>query len=291
VSVYGLAILWPAGTAPDKASDLVGSLQEAFPSDKVEVIQVARLSEGANLHIRLNLSPYPRPLVERLKRDVQKAEGQFVELWRLSKDERDSFRASHLPTNDGALQVKDFQSAAREVKSHLVRLPKPSRPKPEVGLKKPAPVPVQATKQEVVSAPSVENEEPLMDFPEELDFPLTDTEASDGTGTAVSSEPPQRRWPRIPCQLDVEFKTAYDFVLEHASNICNGGIFVKTQERPAIDSEVGLKLRLPNGRILESKARVAHVLDDPTHGGVGAEFLREDPEFTQALDDYLASLK
>jgi uncharacterized protein (TIGR02266 family) len=124
-----------------------------------------------------------------------------------------------------------------------------------------------------------------------LDFPLTDTEASDGTGTAVSSEPPQRRWPRIPCQLDVEFKTAYDFVLEHASNICNGGIFVKTQERPAIDSEVGLKLRLPNGRILESKARVAHVLDDPTHGGVGAEFLREDPEFTQALDDYLASLK
>ena len=118
MAVYGLAILWPAGTSADKAADLVGGLKTAFPADKVELIQVARLSDSANLHLRLNLSPYPRPVVEKLMRDVQGAQGRFVELWRMSKEERDSFRTLHLPSGkENPVDAEEAGELARSSKT------------------------------------------------------------------------------------------------------------------------------------------------------------------------------
>jgi uncharacterized protein (TIGR02266 family) len=289
LAVYGLAILWPAGSPAEKASELVGSLKSAFPAEKVELIQVARLSDSANVHIRLNLSPYPRPLVEKLMREVKSAEGRFVELWRMSKDERDSFRSLHLPAKDDSEKVKDFDAAAKEVRSHLTRLPKSAAPAGRSGSQKaivlaPEPLPAPVKPSALAPAPPPAEEKPLMEFPEELDYPVE-------SPAPAPAATPNRKWERIPCRLEVEFKTDYDFVLEHATNICNGGLFVKTQDRPELHSEVSIKLKLPDGQKLETRARVAHIKDDEADGGVGIEFLREDEAFARTVDAYLASLK
>src|SRR5262249_33972664 len=103
------------------------------------------------------------------------------------------------------------------------------------------------------------------------------------------TELPERA-PRYEVSLDVEFKTEFEFVQEHATNISNGGLFVRTPLRPEVDSEVSIRIKLPNGEILESSARVAHVYSNAERGGVGFEFKSDDPKFRSALDAYLASL-
>ncbi len=106
-----------------------------------------------------------------------------------------------------------------------------------------------------------------------------------------SDAPPQRRAKRYEVQLDVEFQSELDFVQEHASNISNGGLFVKTSQRPEIDTLVEVRLTLPNGDKLESAARVVHVVNPPDGaGGIGLAFVTDDDEFQRKLDAYLASL-
>jgi uncharacterized protein (TIGR02266 family) len=100
-----------------------------------------------------------------------------------------------------------------------------------------------------------------------------------------------RQAPRFNVNLDVEFKTEFDFTREHASNISKGGVFVRTTQRPALNSELGLRIKLPNGQVIQTSARVVHVVDHPQHGGVGLAFSREDPLFSGALDRYLAEIQ
>ncbi|MBJ6761415.1 TIGR02266 family protein [Myxococcaceae bacterium JPH2] len=104
------------------------------------------------------------------------------------------------------------------------------------------------------------------------------------------SSPPQRRGRRFAVKLELEFRTELDFVREHALNISNGGLFVRTAHRPPPDSIVTVDVRLPDGQRLQGEAVVAHVLDEPYSGGVGLTFLSDDSSFSRTLDDYLASL-
>src|SRR5713101_5420769 len=69
----------------------------------------------------------------------------------------------------------------------------------------------------------------------------------------------KRQSPRFKVNLEVEFKTEADFVREHASVISKGGLFVQTTERPRLNSELGLRIKLPNGQVIETSARVVHV--------------------------------
>ncbi|XXF79058.1 TIGR02266 family protein [Myxococcaceae bacterium GXIMD 01537] len=100
----------------------------------------------------------------------------------------------------------------------------------------------------------------------------------------------QRRGRRFAVKLELEFRTELDFVREHALNISNGGLFVRTAHRPPVDSVVTVDVRLPNGQRLQGDALVVHIIDDPYAGGVGLTFLTEDSAFAATLDDYLASL-
>lgn len=100
-----------------------------------------------------------------------------------------------------------------------------------------------------------------------------------------------RQAPRYHVNLEVEFTTEDDFAREHTLNISKGGIFVKTKQRPPLNSELGLKLRLPNGQVIQTNARVVHVVDNPLSGGVGLAFTRDDPVFNRNLESYLATLE
>jgi len=103
--------------------------------------------------------------------------------------------------------------------------------------------------------------------------------------------PDARQAPRFDVNLQVEFDSEADFAREHAINISKGGVFVRTTQRPALNSELGLRIKLPNGQVIQTRARVVHVVDHPENGGVGLAFGREDPAFGGALDQYLAEIQ
>lgn len=100
-----------------------------------------------------------------------------------------------------------------------------------------------------------------------------------------------RQGPRFNVNLQVEFATEDDFVREHATTISKGGLFVRTPQRPSLNSELKLRLKLPSGELIETFARVVYLLDRPDQGGVGLAFSREDSAFRTAINQYLAQLE
>ncbi len=110
------------------------------------------------------------------------------------------------------------------------------------------------------------------------------------TAPAAAPRPSQRprQAPRFSCNLEVEFQTNNGLVREHAMDISKGGIFVRTSQRPELYSELGLKIWLPNGLLLQTTARVSHHLEQPAPGGVGLTFRRGDPVFTRLLERYFS---
>jgi uncharacterized protein (TIGR02266 family) len=112
--------------------------------------------------------------------------------------------------------------------------------------------------------------------------------------TRVASQPSQhskRRATRFSCNLKVELQTDKGVVHEQAANISIGGIFVRTSQRPAVNSELGLKMQLPNGQLLQTTARVVHTLDKPDPGGLGLAFSRDDGQFMRMLERYFSPVQ
>nr|WP_245767383.1 TIGR02266 family protein [Stigmatella erecta] len=153
---------------------------------------------------------------------------------------------------------------------------------------------VEEAADEPIEAVEEAADEPIEEPIEEpLDEPMAAVQPEE-TLPAPVTEPPAgpelRRAHRFPVMLEMEFRSELDFVREHATNISNGGLFVRTAHRPPIDSIVKVDVRLPNGSSLQGEAIVVHLVDDPYKGGVGLAFLNDDPTFATTLDDYLASL-
>jgi uncharacterized protein (TIGR02266 family) len=103
--------------------------------------------------------------------------------------------------------------------------------------------------------------------------------------------PNRRRAPRFTCNLDVEFQTEKGFVHEHATNISKGGIFVCTSQRPTPNSQLCLKIQLPNRNLLETTARVLYVLEQPAPGGVGLAFSNDDAVFASQVERYFSPIQ
>jgi len=94
---------------------------------------------------------------------------------------------------------------------------------------------------------------------------------------------------RFTAMLEVCFRSDMEFVHEHATNMSAGGVFAPTTQTPPVDSEVLLTVRLPNGDILQSPARVVQIVEQPRRG-VGLSFAGYEPVFEAALQAYLLSL-
>lgn len=252
-----------------------------LPSPKPPGIVVALREAEATLELKLEAPSYPRTAMETLTEQVQQSGGTLVELWRLPKAARDAFRTDSL-TGPDAHELEDYEAAAIVLHGHLqqlaVREPVPEGPPPG-----PASVPIDffakgATAPDAAEAPEAP---PPAPSPEEA--------AEAGTQTYETFDT-QRHGRRFAVKLEMEFRTELDFVREHATNISNGGLFVRTAHRPPVDSVVTVQVRLPNGERLQGDALVVHVVDDPYKGGVGLAFLNDDPTFAETLDRYLASL-
>ncbi|QAT82514.1 DnaK family protein [Corallococcus coralloides] len=260
-------------------------LSALLPSAQSMQLVVAFRDEAGALEVKVEVPGYPRAAVERLGEEVRKSGGTFVELWRLPKAERDALRSRTL-AGGTPFGGNERTQAAQELRQHLEALaargplPAPSAPKPPPPSEAP-PAP-QAAPGESGGAPET--------GPSEESPPPDPPAPSPASSPAPSGDESQRRARRFAVKLEMEFRTELDFVREHALNISNGGLFVRTAHRPPQDSVVTVDVKLPNGQRLQGEALVVHVVDDQYTGGVGLAFLSDDATFSATLDGYLASL-
>ena len=284
VPVFGLAALWNGSARAERVRELVEGLGALLPPPKPPGLVVSLREAEATLELKVEVPTYPRVALETLTEQVQESGGTLVELWRMPKADRDAFRA-HALSGPDAHDVEDYETAALVLHGHLQQLalrePLPEGPPPG-----PVSVPIEIS----TPAPAAEPAEEAP-APEEA-APSAPEPAREGgtTGLPYQTFDTQRRGRRFAVKLEMEFRTELDFVREHATNISNGGLFVRTAHRPPVDSVVTVAVRLPNGERLQGDALVVHVVDDPYKGGVGLAFVNDDPTFTQTLDGYLASL-
>jgi uncharacterized protein (TIGR02266 family) len=315
VATFSLAALWNASAIPGHVAGIVEAIDELLPSTQPVEIIIALRENEANLELKLEMSDFPRLEMDRFAWEIKASKGTLVEMWKLPKSERDAFRAAAFSGN--VITAQDYWTAASTLKEHLegitARGLKPMAPPPGVPHANAKPNPAAAPAPAPASAPVKASEledEPLGDAGG--DEPIVGTESLEDEGEPIEpletvegedeglepqgepeSEPSGadlRRYKRFPVHLEMEFRTELDFVREHATNISNGGLFVRTAHRPPLDTIVRVDVRLPNGDRLEGDAMVVHLVDDPYKGGVGLTFLSDDPSFAETLDRYLASL-
>ncbi|KFA89737.1 TIGR02266 family protein [Archangium violaceum] len=287
--VFGLAALWNGSSRAERVRELVEGLGALLPSPKPPGIVVALREAEATLELKLEVPSYPRTALEELTQQVQQSGGTLVELWRLPKASRDAFRKDSL-TGPDTHQLEDFEAAAIVLHGHLqqlaVREPVPEGPPPG-----PASVPIDFFAQgNKAAAPPAPAEAPKAATPEVAAEPAPAQETAQESSRAYETFDTQRQGRRFAVKLEMVFRTELEFVREHATNISNGGLFVRTAHRPPVDSVVTVQVKLPNGERLQGDALVVHVVDDPYKGGVGLAFLNDDPTFAETLDHYLASL-
>jgi len=102
-----------------------------------------------------------------------------------------------------------------------------------------------------------------------------------------------RGFPRHPVKLAVRFRTSRDFVLEHASNISRGGIFIQTEDPPPLDTAVQVEVQLPddptpvttNGVVVHRQLAVGQKTP-----GAGVQFVDSSDSFRERIDRYMDSL-
>ncbi|HYO73354.1 MAG TPA: TIGR02266 family protein [Archangium sp.] len=269
--------------------ELVEGLGALLPPPKPPGIVVALREAEATLELKLEAPSYPRTALEELTQQVQQSGGTLVELWRLPKAARDAFRNDSL-TGPDTHELEDYEAAAIVLHGHLQQLAV-REPVPEGPPSGPASVPIDyfATGGNAAATPAPA-EAPEAPPPEAADAGPAPETAPEASRAAYETFDTQRHGRRFAVKLEMVFRTELDFVREHATNISNGGLFVRTAHRPPVDSVVTVQVKLPNGERLQGDALVVHVVDDPYKGGVGLAFLTDDPTFAETLDRYLASL-
>src|SRR5882762_4343345 len=106
-----------------------------------------------------------------------------------------------------------------------------------------------------------------------------------------------RGFQRYHSQFTVRFRTAREFVREHAQNISRGGVFIQTRTPPEVDEVITVQLELPDGgpsattsglvmhRVTEGEAAEQGIVP-----GIGVQFLDADDRFRDHIDRYLAKL-
>ena len=93
----------------------------------------------------------------------------------------------------------------------------------------------------------------------------------------------RRRYPRVPLNLLIQFRfdTFEDFMSEYASDISEGGMFIRTDEVREEGSMVYLQFALKDGtKLIEGLGRIVRVnpADGEAPQGVGIEFVNFDED-------------
>ena len=106
-----------------------------------------------------------------------------------------------------------------------------------------------------------------------------------------------RAWPRVPARLRVGWTSSKDFLSAYSKNISRGGIFIATDNPPALREVVELSVELPDGRPpVKTHAEVVHCVPPAqarasgTIAGAGLQFLDASDDFRERLDACIDAL-
>ncbi len=103
----------------------------------------------------------------------------------------------------------------------------------------------------------------------------------------------QRAYERFPVKLQVRFRTASEFVQEHAVNLSRGGIFIRSEDPPPVDTAVEVELLLPDGGPPVTSGGIVVHRQPPAAAkvaGVGVQFVDASDAFRERIDRYMESL-
>lgn len=96
----------------------------------------------------------------------------------------------------------------------------------------------------------------------------------------------QRRAPRVPIEVRVEYKRINAFISDFTRDISSGGLFIRTSEPLAVGTEAMFTLAIPRmERPVTLKGRVQRVIpaDDASEMGMGIELMFDDDAERAAL--------
>jgi uncharacterized protein (TIGR02266 family) len=102
-----------------------------------------------------------------------------------------------------------------------------------------------------------------------------------------------RTFQRHAVKFSVRFRTATDFVHEHAVNLSRGGIFIRSDDPPPVNTVVEVELQLPDaGPPVTSAGIVVHGQPPGSkrEAGVGVQFVDGSDTFRERIDRYMDTL-
>ena len=96
-----------------------------------------------------------------------------------------------------------------------------------------------------------------------------------------------RRLPRLPIKLEVEYRTAGAFLVSYSVNLSKGGIFIETASPLPVGSQLSLMFEVPGAGALEVSGLVAWVRQGSFDGlpdGMGIQFDNLDERYGSVID-------
>ncbi|HWE25878.1 MAG TPA: TIGR02266 family protein [Myxococcales bacterium] len=106
----------------------------------------------------------------------------------------------------------------------------------------------------------------------------------------------RRATARYSTRFAVRFGTVDEFKREYATNISSGGLFIRTEAPPEMNSVIDVVLELPGGKPVEAKAMVVHRVTAHEAArlnlepGAGVQFVEGDDRFRERIDKFVAQL-
>src|SRR4051812_49392449 len=130
------------------------------------------------------------------------------------------------------------------------------------------------------------------------DFIVVDPQARMRISHLLSDKDEQdgnhRSFPRYPVKLAVRYRIGGNFVAVEALNLSRGGVFLRTDDPPPVDTAVEVEVQLPDGSApVTSNGIVVHQqLAAPQKlAGIGVQFIDASDGFRERVDRYMESLK
>jgi uncharacterized protein (TIGR02266 family) len=96
-----------------------------------------------------------------------------------------------------------------------------------------------------------------------------------------------RRQPRLPIKLEVEYRTAGAFLVSYSVNLSKGGVFLETGTPLPVGSQLQLAFEVPGAGALEVTGVVAWVRQGSFDGlpdGMGVQFENLDEQYGGLID-------
>jgi uncharacterized protein (TIGR02266 family) len=96
-----------------------------------------------------------------------------------------------------------------------------------------------------------------------------------------------RRQPRLPIKVEVEYRTAGAFLVSYSVNLSKGGIFIETSSPLPVGSQLSLQFEVPGAGALEVSGLVAWVRQGSLDGlpdGMGVQFDNLDERYGSLID-------